>query len=50
MVDFTIEPTDQEIRDEIHRENVVIRGYARHYDDNEIVPLTEEIDLEEDAA
>lgn len=35
MVDFTLNEKEQEIIKELHREGLVIRKYARYYDENE---------------
>jgi len=35
MIDFTLTPNDRKVLDELRREALVCRGYARHYDENE---------------
>ena len=35
MIDFTLSEADQEILDYVRRESLVVRKYARYYDENE---------------
>lgn len=35
MIDFTLTPNDRKVLDELRREALVCRSYARHYDENE---------------